>query len=444
MGDVCPLSKNKSKTERGFQVKLRAYFVIVSFLSVVVVSTLAQTAAPNTSLTSTQVPRLIKFSGVAKDEAGKPKTGLVGVTFSLYKDQEGGSPLWLETQNVQADAAGHYAALLGSATAEGVPLSLFSSGEAQWLGVQIQGRPAQARVLLVSVPYALKAHEAETLSGRSISDFVLLNKSASASVSNIPAAANGTGGLGLPHSAPNGPTNFVGNNASQIVGVIQKGTGAGLLATSIDKAGLASTITGMSNTAVYGLASNASKGSSADGVYGQANTETGFGVQGVTNSEKGTGVQGLALATGGGNGVSGISNATSGFTKGVYGQSASTGNGSAGVAGFENAATGQVYGVIGGTGSTMNGAAGVNGYEAATTGIVYGVSGTTSSATNFAAGVTGYEGATTGNVFGVVGRVVSSSGWGVVGDATATTGNTNGVYGRSSSPTGNGVLGINN
>jgi hypothetical protein len=96
-------------------VKLRACFVIVSFLSAVVYTTLAQRAAPNSTLASTQVPRLITFSVVAQDEAHKPVTGVVGITFSLYKDRQGGSPLWVETQNVQADAAGHYAALLGAA-----------------------------------------------------------------------------------------------------------------------------------------------------------------------------------------------------------------------------------------------------------------------------------------------------------------------------------------
>ena len=34
-------------------------------------------------------------------------------------------------------------------------------------------------MLLVSVPYAFKAHEAETLGGKSVSDFVLANNSAS-------------------------------------------------------------------------------------------------------------------------------------------------------------------------------------------------------------------------------------------------------------------------
>ena len=93
-------------------MKTFACFVIFSLLAAGVCTTLAQTAAPMSAPTSSLVPRLIKFSGVAKDEAGKPKTGLVGITFSLYKDQEGGSPLWVETENVQADAGGHYTALL--------------------------------------------------------------------------------------------------------------------------------------------------------------------------------------------------------------------------------------------------------------------------------------------------------------------------------------------
>jgi hypothetical protein len=156
--------------------------------------------------TSTDVPKLVRFSGTAMDETGKPFTGVLGVTFSLYKDQQGGAPLWVETQNVQADANGHYTTLLGSASVEGVPLSLFSSGEAQWLGVQVQGQPAQPRVLLVSVPYALKAHEAETLSGKSISDFVLLNKSAAAPIllrSRAFHVRSGTRSLYLPcRSAP--------------------------------------------------------------------------------------------------------------------------------------------------------------------------------------------------------------------------------------------------
>jgi hypothetical protein len=50
---------------------------------------------------------------------------------------------------------------------------LFSSGEARWLGVQVQGQAEQPRTLLLSVPYALKALDAETIHGMPLSAFVL-------------------------------------------------------------------------------------------------------------------------------------------------------------------------------------------------------------------------------------------------------------------------------
>src|SRR5260370_37139246 len=92
-------------------------------------------ASPSGQATSSAVPRLVKFSGVVKDEQGLPQSGVAGVTFALYKDQSGGAPLWLETQNVQADAKGNYTVQLGATKTEGLSLDLFPSGEARWLGV---------------------------------------------------------------------------------------------------------------------------------------------------------------------------------------------------------------------------------------------------------------------------------------------------------------------
>src|SRR5215470_8848305 len=73
------------------------------------------------------VPRLVQFSGMVKEAAGKP---VAGVTFALYKDQEGGAPLWMETQNVTPDESGRYSVLLGATKPQGVPTELFASGEA--------------------------------------------------------------------------------------------------------------------------------------------------------------------------------------------------------------------------------------------------------------------------------------------------------------------------
>src|SRR5467141_3078144 len=121
------------------------------------------------------VPRLVKFAGTLKDELGKARTGVVGLTLAIYKDQEGGAALWVETQNVELDEQGRYTVLLGSTKSEGLPLELFTTGEPRWLGVRVNlpKEVEQPRVLLVSVPYALKAVDAETLGGKPLSSFVL-------------------------------------------------------------------------------------------------------------------------------------------------------------------------------------------------------------------------------------------------------------------------------
>lgn len=64
------------------------------------------------------VPRLVNFSGKATDGQGKPVSGVAGITFAIYADQDGSAALWLETQNVTADAKGNYTARLGAASSE--------------------------------------------------------------------------------------------------------------------------------------------------------------------------------------------------------------------------------------------------------------------------------------------------------------------------------------
>jgi hypothetical protein len=54
--------------------------------------------AQNTTGTEGVVPRLINFSGKVVDVQGKPLPGVAGATFAIYKDQEGGAPLWMETK----------------------------------------------------------------------------------------------------------------------------------------------------------------------------------------------------------------------------------------------------------------------------------------------------------------------------------------------------------
>jgi len=152
-------------------MKFRVGCVAVGFLSLVL-SLAAQTSGSNPA--SAQVPPLIQFSDVATDEGGNSMSGVVSLTFSLYNSQRGGEPLWTETQkNVQLDPTGHYSVQLGITKPNGVLTTLFTTGQARWLGVRIAEQAEQPRVLLLSVPYALKAGDAATVGGLPPSAFVL-------------------------------------------------------------------------------------------------------------------------------------------------------------------------------------------------------------------------------------------------------------------------------
>jgi len=140
---------------------------------------------------STTVPPIVNLSGVLSDVNGKPLTDVVGVTFYLYRDSQGGPPLWMETQNVHPDETGHYSVILGSTTGQGLPTALFASGEAHWLAAQAQGQPEQPRILLLSVPYALKASDADTLGGFPASAFIKGNASNSSDLVAVPLTTPG-------------------------------------------------------------------------------------------------------------------------------------------------------------------------------------------------------------------------------------------------------------
>ncbi len=379
-------------------------------------------------------PRLVKFGGVLTDSMGRPLSGEVEVTFALYKQETDEDPLWKETQKLEVDKQGSYTALIGATQPGGVPAELFRSDEARWLGVQVQGEPQRPRILLVSVPYALKAVEAEKLGGKSASDFVL-SESLGEQVRQViqaqgqttaqpTLAATATGKQSATNSTVNPqpsspgpmlpPSTFSGTTTNQIVLVQQKGTGSGLVATTASSAG---------SSGVVGLATSTSTSNSVfqNGVYGQ-NDGAGAGVAGIaTNPSVGVGVYGQSANFAG---VFGNATSTSGFSNGVYGQTSAT--------------SGFVNGVFGHTSSTNGN--GVYGIADATSGFTNGVFGQAAS-NEFSTGVHGETLATSGFVAGVYGHTASADGNGVYGIADATNGYNNGVFGQSASITGTGVFG---
>lgn len=199
------------------------------FLQLCLCSSLLYAQQSSSTQPSAPVPQLVNYAGRAIDSKGDVISGVAGVTFSIYMNQFEGAPLWTETQNVTADSKGNYTVQLGAATSTGLPLELFATGDARWLGVRINGGEEQPRVMLLSVPYALKAGDAATVGGLPPSAFVLAVPPASSSTtsssdrspsSSFAPALGGSGTLDfIPLWTPDG--NTLGNSV-----LFQSGSGS--------------------------------------------------------------------------------------------------------------------------------------------------------------------------------------------------------------------------
>jgi hypothetical protein len=145
------------------------------FVSVCCAMSRAAIAAPQSTTPTTAVPRLVRVTGSFRPADGQPAAPVEQMTFAVYADETGGTALWQETQSVVIEANGQYSVLLGVTRTEGLPVEIFASGEAHWLTVRVErsGEHDQPRVRLASVPYALRASDADTLGGKPASAYVL-------------------------------------------------------------------------------------------------------------------------------------------------------------------------------------------------------------------------------------------------------------------------------
>jgi hypothetical protein len=306
----------------------------------------AQSAASADSV----VPGMVKFTGALNDTNGTPLTGTVGVTFLLYTEQSGGAPLWMETQNVQPDKNGHYSVMLGSATSHGIPAKAFAAGEARWLGVQPSGQAEQPRVMLASVPYSLKALDAETLGGRPASSFMTAPaagaKGASpaqpAEQANEIVCASGTAcrkGF-VPLFATHGGSAKVTNSIVAQAGTTVTVAGAESVNGDISSGGSVTASSNVNATNIFASDSVRTTGSvSANSVSGTTFT-IGDDISGVVGTAAAGGNAGVTFGVAGdsasdtGRGIMGIATGANGI--GVWGEGFSTGSGEDGVVGVAN------------------------------------------------------------------------------------------------------------
>jgi len=156
---------------------VRPGFARFLFLSIVLTAcALSRTHAPAQEPTAEQsmsparpvVPQQVRYAGKLTTRSSEA----VEAVFRIYATAEGGEPLWTETQQVSVAADGAYSVLLGGATLAGLPQTVFAGGAARWLGVSVERGDEQERVLLSSVPYAMKSADSESLAGHQAADFV--------------------------------------------------------------------------------------------------------------------------------------------------------------------------------------------------------------------------------------------------------------------------------
>ena len=116
-----------------------------------------------TILSHAEVPKLINYQGHLTDTGGNPLTGTFSITFSIYDVETGGTALWIETQGTVAVSNGLFNILLGTATVDGIPASVFDGAD-RWLGITVESdSEVSPRQQLVSVPYAYKCNDTTQL-----------------------------------------------------------------------------------------------------------------------------------------------------------------------------------------------------------------------------------------------------------------------------------------
>lgn len=137
---------------------------------------------------SPSVPPLMRFDGVFMAADGRT-TGTETVELAVYDAESGGTRLWEETQVVTVDA-GRYSVMVGASTTGGLPAAVLAGD--RWLELRFsRGAAPVPRVRMTSVPYALRAADADTLRGLPASAFLRADSPAAADGADPAAGAAG-------------------------------------------------------------------------------------------------------------------------------------------------------------------------------------------------------------------------------------------------------------
>lgn len=161
------------------------------------------------NLASGDIPRRINYQGRVTDGmTGEPLPGDHEMVFRIYDADVYGSLLWSEEQTVAADPAGVLSAILGSDTA----IEISFTGPC-WLEVEVDGEVLVPRREMVSVPFAFRALNSDSLGGFTSTSFSLVGHTHDEAYVNEEQASSVTAAMVVPDivSSIDGVTNDAGN-----------------------------------------------------------------------------------------------------------------------------------------------------------------------------------------------------------------------------------------
>jgi hypothetical protein len=398
---------------------------------------------------------------------GTPVDGTLDFYFTLWDASSDGNLVAEQAATGVEVSDGHFS----------VPLDFGSdafTGDARYLGIDVEGTSLEPRVALTAAPYAHSLRPGAVVGGNG--SYVL-------SVTN---SGTGDGIRAFSSATEYNWAALYGVNDSSGSGVYgSSSSGTGVYGSSGSGIGVSGTATGISGVGVYGEATSLStlleddsyggyfvanglgdrgvygesKGSQWNsdgcggyfktaggvgaGVYGEATNSEGvnYGVHGVTRSDEGCGVRGEDAYGTGGDGVCGRATTSSGT--GVHGTAPTTGT--VGIA----TGSGMTYGVYGEATASILGCGvygeggyfGVRGWSPGYDGVgVYG-SVDSDEGEGVYGGAHSSTSGTAGHPYGVHGY--SKSGHGVYGETSGDWGNRSGVYGKAINDHAAGVTGWN-
>lgn len=152
------------------------------------------------SSVNAQAPSTMTYQGKLTDGDGNAVVGTKSITFSIYTVASGGSAIWTETIDVEANDNGVFTAVLGQTTPLGVAVF---DGDPAYLGLRVVGEASEMtpRQLLTSTAYAISAEYSENIPNNSVTSVKIVNgavtstKIASGAVTNSQLGTNAVTGV---------------------------------------------------------------------------------------------------------------------------------------------------------------------------------------------------------------------------------------------------------